>query len=132
MMIKICPKCQNEHAKSGIFCSRSCANSRGPRSNDFKNKVSKKLKGVKPSAESTRKSILARGLVPIQDRPNTICIVCGLDTGTKKRMTCSKDCYRELARQQSQSNPNCGGQKHTHRQIVSNNEGQTFTVESSF
>lgn len=26
--MKICPKCQNEHSKSGRFCSRKCANSR--------------------------------------------------------------------------------------------------------
>lgn len=26
--IKACPKCKTEHTKSGIYCSRSCANSR--------------------------------------------------------------------------------------------------------
>ncbi len=27
-MLKKCPKCNNDHNKSGLFCSRSCANSR--------------------------------------------------------------------------------------------------------
>ena len=27
-MIKVCPKCNVHHSKSGIFCSRKCANSR--------------------------------------------------------------------------------------------------------
>lgn len=27
-MTKICPKCLDEHDKSGVYCSRSCANSR--------------------------------------------------------------------------------------------------------
>ena len=35
--MKTCPKCNNIHSKDGTFCSRSCANSRGPRSLEFKN-----------------------------------------------------------------------------------------------
>jgi len=27
-MLKKCPKCNNDHDKNGLFCSRSCANSR--------------------------------------------------------------------------------------------------------
>ena len=27
-MIKKCPKCNNNHSKAGLFCSRTCANSR--------------------------------------------------------------------------------------------------------
>ena len=41
--MKICPKCGVEHIKSGTFCSRACANSRGPRSDEFKTKVRQKL-----------------------------------------------------------------------------------------
>ena len=33
---KVCPKCNNLHETSGIFCSRSCANSRGARNEEFK------------------------------------------------------------------------------------------------
>lgn len=40
---KICKKCQQAHTKNGDFCSRSCSNSRGPRTEDFKIKVKEKL-----------------------------------------------------------------------------------------
>ena len=40
---KQCPKCGAAHTKSGTFCSRPCANSRGPRTDDFKQKVREKL-----------------------------------------------------------------------------------------
>jgi len=43
--MKLCPKCNNDHSKPGIFCSRICANSRGPRSEEIKQKISRKLKG---------------------------------------------------------------------------------------
>lgn len=46
--MKICPKCLEQHNKQGIFCSRKCANSRGPRTDEFKIKVSQKLKGRPP------------------------------------------------------------------------------------
>lgn len=47
-----CYKCNKEHNGSfgsGKYCSKSCANSRGPRSEEFKKKVRKKLKGKEPS-----------------------------------------------------------------------------------
>ena len=42
---KKCPSCGSGHIKPGEFCNRSCANSRGPRSEEFKRTVSAKLKG---------------------------------------------------------------------------------------
>ena len=36
--MKICPKCQQEHEKTGMFCSRSCANSRKWTEEDKENK----------------------------------------------------------------------------------------------
>lgn len=53
--MKICPKCQTSHTKPGAYCSRSCANSRGPRSEDFKNKVRLKLKGRRSPRKGTGK-----------------------------------------------------------------------------
>jgi hypothetical protein len=47
----ICERCKCEHDGNfgtGRFCSKSCANSRGPRTKEFKKKVSKKLKGNIP------------------------------------------------------------------------------------
>lgn len=40
---KNCPKCQTLHSSNGVFCSRKCANSRGPRSEEFKKAVKLKL-----------------------------------------------------------------------------------------
>lgn len=45
--MKICPKCNVEHEKPGIFCSRRCANSR-VWSKETNEKRSKKLKEVSP------------------------------------------------------------------------------------
>lgn len=90
---KICPKCSAEHLKPGTFCSRSCANSRGSRTEDFKEKVRKKLKN-KPS---TKKGVL---IVP---RVETKCFICDkiiflTEKAYKKntRFACdSIDCKRE-------------------------------------
>lgn len=38
--MKLCPKCNTSHSKPGTFCSRVCANSRGPRSDETKIKQS--------------------------------------------------------------------------------------------
>lgn len=91
--IKSCPKCSARHEQPGRFCSRSCANSRGPRSTDFKLKVSAKLSG-RPSL--TKDKIIV-------ERVKTPCFICHtLVTTTEKeiqrrqRMTClSADCIRE-------------------------------------
>lgn len=133
MSSKICPKCQIQHNKNGIFCSRTCANSRGPRTEDFKNKVSSKLKGKNfQTEESIRKGILTKGHIPIFDKPNTICKICNKDTDTKHRKTCSDECYTKLIRLQSQQHPKCGGQKHTHRSKIINIKNEVFVSESSY
>jgi len=44
MLTKICPKCNQPHQKDGAFCSRTCANSRGIRSTEFKVAVGNKLR----------------------------------------------------------------------------------------
>jgi 5-methylcytosine-specific restriction endonuclease McrA len=46
--MKYCPKCNEEHAKSGTFCSRSCANSR-VQTEEMNRKRSEKLSGKKTS-----------------------------------------------------------------------------------
>lgn len=65
--MKLCPKCQAKHSKSGAFCSRKCANSRGPRSEDFKSKVRLKLK-------ITRSCIVCEG--PVHNRRKTCSARC--------------------------------------------------------
>lgn len=70
--MKTCPKCQELHNKSGTFCSRSCGNSRGPRSEEFKTRVRNKL----------RKTF-------------NQCVICGVTT-PKQRKTCSAECLTKL------------------------------------
>lgn len=63
MNCKACGKDHDGSFGSGNFCSRSCSNSRGPRTDDFKKRVSEKLRGkpltyVKPPlSEETKKKI---------------------------------------------------------------------------
>jgi hypothetical protein len=74
MSIKICPKCNDSHIKSGIFCSRACANSRGPRSEKFKQKVSRKLSGI-PSHKKGKE---------ISERILVGCFICDTPVKVKK------------------------------------------------
>ena len=131
--MKSCPKCQTEHNNKGAYCSRTCANSRGPRTMKFKMEVSNKLKGHNyQTQESLRKMMQKKGQIPGFDKHNTICKVCQKDTGTKHRKTCSDECYRLSAKLTSQLNQNCGGQKHTHRSKIINIRNEMFVAESSY
>lgn len=72
--MKICPKCNEQHTKSGLFCSRSCANSRNW-SDDEKLKRSIALKGrrgCRPkdfNLEEWRKKIKATYLKKYMETP---------------------------------------------------------------
>lgn len=68
--MKTCPKCQTLHTKEGKFCSRSCANSRGPRTEEFKDQVRSKL----------RKTF-------------NKCLTCGSITAVRRK-TCSNHCLQ--------------------------------------
>lgn len=90
-----CPKCNtlfDEQGKWGIkqFCSRSCANSRGPRSQEFKDTVSAKLSGKvrsdKPNKTKGRK-IAAR-----VDRNCPECNTMFNIISLSKQIYCSKEC----------------------------------------
>jgi len=70
--MKTCPKCNLSHTKTGTYCSRPCANSRGPRSNEFKEAIRLKL----------RKNFFT-------------CIMCGVLT-VKRRKTCSETCLKSF------------------------------------
>lgn len=98
--MKICPKCNSTHNLNGKFCSRSCANSRGPRSEEFKNKVSKKLTGRKLSKETKKKlsgdnhpKRRGKNLPPVIQ--NKKCLYCCVDYDTKshRQKYCSQKCY---------------------------------------
>lgn len=85
--MKICPKCNNNHEKPGTFCSRSCANSRGPRSADFKKKVGDKLRGKSPHNKGKH----------YVERTKINCKTCKKEVevlGVKtKRKYCCKECF---------------------------------------
>jgi hypothetical protein len=138
MPIIICPKCNTEfdnYSKYGLkkFCTRKCANSRGPRTEEFKQIVREKQTGKKMPLSGIIKAILTKGqTVHKQSSVNTICVVCNNDTGSKYRKTCSTNCYRLNCKLNSQKHPNCGGQKHTNRSKISNINGDIFVTESSF
>lgn len=98
--MKVCPKCHTSHDLNGKFCSRSCANSRGPRTEDFKNKVRSKLVGRKVS-DSTRAKLSGdnhpkrkgRNLPPIVITKE--CLYCNNNFQSKygKQKYCSQKCY---------------------------------------
>lgn len=95
--MKVCPKCNITHEKSGKFCSRSCANSRGPRTEEFKNAVRAKLSGV-PTGK--------KGIILV-DRIEKQCLHCNSiflttekELNYRKNMTCgSKECIKSACRE---------------------------------
>jgi hypothetical protein len=92
-LIHNCPKCNtkfNALTKWGIkkFCSRSCSNSRGPRTDDFKKKVSKTLTGRVGHT-------LGKLSVP---RQNRVCVGCRTEFITKEtsnKKYCNNDCWKQ-------------------------------------
>jgi len=54
--MKICPKCNNEHNKNGIYCSRSCANSRTWSEQDKQKKSTSALNSEKVSNANKSKA----------------------------------------------------------------------------
>lgn len=91
--MKTCPKCNLSHSQKGTFCSRSCANSRGPRSDEFKKTVSDKLTGgVRLSTRGDNHPMRkGRNLAPIVDKN---CVYCDSSFRPYKRTQtfCSREC----------------------------------------
>lgn len=90
--MKNCPKCGSKHNKPGKFCSRSCANSRGPRTEKFKELVRDKLSGRKALNPNPTKG---KYLV---ERVAKICPCCGtefLTTIAESKKYCSGVCWRQ-------------------------------------
>ena len=126
--MKICPKCNKDHKKPGKFCSRTCANSRGPRTNDFKNQVRLKLKGVPLKTETVEKMKSAKShkLKLIKK-----CPICGNIFQTNYK-TCSRVCRNALIGENSHKNENCGGARRSKRYICKNIADQQFILDSSY
>ena len=85
--MKSCPKCNSSHTKTGKYCSRSCANSRGPRTEEFKTQVRSALADFVP---------WNKGISNVQLIPQS-CIICGTTFSKKysKKKTCSISCKNE-------------------------------------
>jgi len=102
--VKMCPKCNVEHDKSGIFCSRSCANKRGPRTVEFKKTVSEKLTGRKVSNDTIQKisgdNHHKRKGKNLSKREIIHCLLCHKQFLQKKDTSkyCSVECYIESYR----------------------------------
>ena len=98
--MKICPKCNTPHSLNGKFCSRSCANSRGPRTEEFKSNVRNKLTGRKLS-ESTKRKLSGdnhpkrkgKNLPPVVITKE--CLYCNSNFQSRygKQKYCSQKCY---------------------------------------
>ena len=101
-MIISCPKCQTKFdnfSKWGPkqFCSRACANSRGPRSDDFKKKVSVKLTGRKISTEQKLKITGERNGSYKGGCLSITCLHCNKPFATRRLSAkfCSKKCWSD-------------------------------------
>ncbi len=79
----LCPKCglpKSYEKRNNKFCSRRCANSRGPRSEEFKRNLSEKIKSMNPHIQTVEKT----------------CPVCKNNYKTRKatQKFCSRECNR--------------------------------------
>lgn len=91
--MKTCPKCKIEHNKNGLFCSRSCANSRGPRTEKFKVSVRNKLSGKTGLPNVNKGKYLV-------ERISVNCLTCNTDFITKSLQPnkyCSNTCRAQKA-----------------------------------
>jgi hypothetical protein len=107
--MKICPKCQLEHEKSGTFCSRKCANSRvwtaadkQKKSLSLKNssKFQQVLDHLKIIGDKGRVTMKTRGYVERHKSINPLipktCPICSQDFTSRKKSKkyCSLGCVK--------------------------------------
>ncbi len=97
--MKLCPKCNIEHQRPGAFCSRTCANSRGPRSDEVKLAISATLTGnvqgestIKKRSGNNHPKRKGRNL---PDYKNINCLCCGNEFLSKRETNkfCNRNCY---------------------------------------
>lgn len=86
--IKECPKCQNKHQKTGIFCSRACSNSRNWSEED----KLKKSQSAKKSAKVLRANQTPRKRGRIKRKYNKTCPTCKQIFHTNRKH-CSEECF---------------------------------------
>jgi hypothetical protein len=94
-----CNKVFNAYSKWGTksYCSKSCANSRGPRSIEFKKRMKELYTGVQKDPTAIKRGVqtkIERGIIK---RNSTVCAVCGSTKNKPKLKTCSRECFKKLA-----------------------------------
>lgn len=108
MLDKICPKCGICHTKNGTFCSRSCASSRGPRSDETKAKlrISNKVAYEKLDKEKFSKSVKEnhRYAGPYTPIKLIQCTNCNKSFWTTGRTWCEDLCFLKIKRKNWQGN----------------------------
>lgn len=107
---KKCSKTFDAYSKWGIksYCSRTCANSRGPRPEKFKQKLSKSFTGIKKNPIAIQKGIDTKIKLGQIKNKITNCVVCGKEK-IKSTKTCSRDCFKKLATSNALSQIKHGG-----------------------
>ena len=98
-ILKTCPKCNvdfNAYSKWGerTFCSPKCRNSRGPRTDECKQKIREKLTGRKSARPSPQKGKI---LVERIQRDCPVCQHQFTTTKTRNKVYCSSDCRKKRA-----------------------------------
>jgi len=97
--MKYCPKCNTKHSKHGTFCSMKCANSRGPRSNDTKEKQSiANKKYADNNAELIKQRSIAGAATRKEKYPaalRSLCSICNKILDTKNKSGLCKKHFEE-------------------------------------
>lgn len=102
--MKTCPKCSVSHDKPGTYCSRQCANSRGPRSEEFKLRVRNKLEGRTVSEEVKNKirgnNHPKRRNKNLPESMTISCIECAASIKQRyvSQKFCNRQCWQEYSR----------------------------------
>jgi hypothetical protein len=103
--MKVCPKCFKEHNKSGIYCSRSCANSR-IFSEESRRKKSIALQGLpgrgqtQESREKISSALMGNSNKPLVIRVVRLCLNCGEKftiRETESKKFCSNSCWKKCS-----------------------------------
>lgn len=104
-MLKICPKCNTTHDKKGVFCCRSCSNSRMWSEEDklrksisAKNSIKVLNNNKRMGTERVIGNIHKRQKDP-DNWETSFCIVCNkefLKLKKNKRKTCSSKCAKQI------------------------------------
>ena len=87
--MKTCPKCEVSHDKSGKYCSRTCANSRGPRTE--KDKIS--IRNGVNSSDKVKKMLIDMRVNQVEKTCPVCQTIFKLPLSLSDRTYCSKKCY---------------------------------------